>query len=133
MIAGPPGGVKPEAGPLLTASLLQTSFQFSRELYGCAEHNSRTAVILYQASQVALGVKNPPANAGDIRDVSSIPGLGRSPGGGRGNPLQCSCLENPMARGAWWAAVRGVAESDTTEVTKHTCTHAHTAYTHSLL
>ena len=111
MIAGPPGGVKPEAGPLLTASLLQTSFQFSRELYGCAEHNSRTAVILYQASQVALGVKNPPANAGDIRDVSSIPGLGRSPGGGRGNPLQCSCLENPMARGAWWAAVHRVAKN----------------------
>ena len=111
MIAGPPGGVKPEAGPLLTASLLQTSFQFSRELYGCAEHNSRTAVILYQASQVALGVKNPPANAGDIRDVSSIPGLGRSPGGGHGNPLQCSCLENPMARGAWWAAVHRVAKN----------------------
>ena len=111
MIAGPPGGVKPEAGPLLTASLLQTSFQFSRELYGCAEHNSRTAVILYQASQVALGVKNPPANAGDIRDVSSIPGLGRSPGGGHGNPLQCSCLENPMARGAWWAAVHRVAQN----------------------
>ena len=77
MIAGPPGGVKPEAGPLFTASLLQTSFQFSLEPYGCA-HNSRTTVILYQASQVALGVKNPPANAEDIRDVSSIPGLGRS-------------------------------------------------------
>ena len=52
------------------------------------------------ASQVALVVKNP-ANAGDIRDMSSIPGLGRSPGGGHGNPLQYSCLENPMARGAW--------------------------------
>ena len=110
MIAGPPGGVKPEAGPLLTASLLQTSFQFSLEPYGCA-HNSRTAVILYQASQVALGVKNPPANAEDIRDVSSIPGLGRSPGGGHGNPLQCSCLENPMARGAWQAAVHRVAQN----------------------
>ena len=45
-------------------------------------------------------VKNPPANAGDIRDVGSTPGSGRSPGGGHGNPLQCSCLENPMDRGA---------------------------------
>ena len=41
------------------------------------------------------GVKNPPANAGDVRDADSIPGLGRTPGGGHGNPLQCSCLENP--------------------------------------
>ena len=50
----------------------------------------------YWASQMALVVKNPPANAGDVRDVSSIPGSGRSPGGGRGNPLQYSCLENLM-------------------------------------
>ena len=48
-----------------------------------------------KASQVALVVKNPPANAGDKRDVNSIPGLGRSPGGGHGNPLQFSCLKNP--------------------------------------
>ena len=52
------------------------------------------------ASQVALVVKNPPASAGDPRDVSSIPASGRSPGGGPGNPLQCSCLENPVDRGA---------------------------------
>ena len=51
--------------------------------------------------RVALGVKNQPANAGDIRDVDLIPGLGRSPGGGHSNPLQYSCLENPMDRGAW--------------------------------
>ena len=51
-------------------------------------------------SQVALMVKNPPINAGDIRDAGSIPGLGRSPGGGHGNPLQHSCLENLMDRGA---------------------------------
>ena len=57
------------------------------------------------ASQVALVVKNPPASAGDPRDLGSIPGSGRSPGGGHGNPLQYSCLENPMARGAWWAVV----------------------------
>ena len=53
------------------------------------------------ASQVVLVVKNLPANAGDVRDVSSIPGSGRSPGGGHGHPLQYSCLENPMDRGAW--------------------------------
>ena len=65
------------------------------------------------ASQEALVVKNPPANAGDVRDASSIPGLGRSPGEGHGNPLQYSCLENPMDRGAWWATVHGVAKSQT--------------------
>ena len=53
-------------------------------------------------SQVALVVKKLSANAGDIRDGGSIPGSGRSPGGEHGNPLQCSCLENPMDRGAWW-------------------------------
>ena len=55
-------------------------------------------------------VKNPPANAGDIRDMHSISGSGRSPGGGNGDPLQYSCLENPMDRGAWWAIVHGVAK-----------------------
>ena len=63
-------------------------------------------------SQVALVVRNPAANVGDIRDSGSIPGSGRSPGGGHGNPLQCSCLENSTDRGAWWATVYGVAESD---------------------
>ena len=61
--------------------------------------------------QVALVVKNPPANAEDIRDVGLIPGLGRSPGGGQGNPLQYFCLENPMDRRAWWATVHSVAQS----------------------
>ena len=56
--------------------------------------------IYVYASQVALVVKNLPANARDIRDVGSVPGWGRSPGGGRGNLLQYSCLENPMDRGA---------------------------------
>ena len=55
-------------------------------------------------------VRNPLANAGDVRDVGSTPGSGRSPDGGHGNPLQYSCLENPMDRGAWWATVHGVAE-----------------------
>ena len=65
------------------------------------------------ASQVVLGVKNPPANAGDIKDAGLIPGSGRSPGGGYGNPRQYSCLENPLDRGAWQAAVHGVAQSRT--------------------
>ena len=55
--------------------------------------------------------KNLPANAGDARDVSSIPGLGRSPGEGNGNPLQYSCLGNPMYRGAWWAIVHGAVNN----------------------
>ena len=60
------------------------------------------------ASQVALVIKNPPANAGDRRDMSSIPGSGRSPEEGHSNPLQYSCLENPMDRGAWWAIIHGL-------------------------
>ena len=55
-------------------------------------------------------VKNPPANAEDIRDAGSIPGLGRSLGVGNGNPLQYSCLENPMDRGAWLAIVHSIAK-----------------------
>ena len=62
-------------------------------------------------------VKNPSANAGDIRDLGSIPGLGRSPGERHSNPLQYSCLENPMERGAWWATVHKAIESDITEAT----------------
>ena len=62
-------------------------------------------------SQVMLVVKNLPASAGDIRDVGSIPGSGKSPGGGNGNPPQYSCLENPMDKGAWWATVHGVTKS----------------------
>ena len=58
-------------------------------------------------------VKNLPANAGDKRDVGLIPGSGKSPGGGQGNPLQCPCLESPMDRGTWWAKVHGVAKSQT--------------------
>ena len=66
-------------------------------------------------------VKNPPANAGDLRDGGSVTGLGRSPGGGQGHPLQYSCLEDPMDRGAWWS-LEGYSpqchkESDATEAT----------------
>ena len=60
-------------------------------------------------------VKNPSANAGDARDLGSIPGLGSYPGEGNGNSLQCSCLGNPTDRGAWWATVHGAEkESDMT-------------------
>ena len=62
-------------------------------------------------------VKNSPANAGDARDMGSIPWSGRSPGGGHSNPLQYSCLENPTDREVWWAIVYSVLESDMTEVT----------------
>ena len=56
-------------------------------------------------------------NAGDVRDAGSIPRSGRFSGGGHGNPLQYSCLDNPTDRGAWWTTVHGVTESDVTEVT----------------
>ena len=72
---------------------------------------------------VALVVKNSPAEAGDMRDVGSIPGLGLSPGGGNGNPLQYSCLESPMDRGAWRAKVHKVAKNRIQ--LKQLITHAH--------
>ena len=65
------------------------------------------------ASQVVLVVKNPPANAGDIRDAGLIPGLGRSPGGGHGNPTLVFLLGEPMDRGTWWATVHEVTKSPT--------------------
>ena len=60
-----------------------------------------------------LSGKESACKAGDAGDMGSIPGSGRPPGGGNGNPLQCSCLENPMDRGAWWATVHGAAKSRT--------------------
>ena len=73
-------------------------------------NNDITTAHLFWASQVTLVVKNLPANAGD---ACLIPGSGRSLGGGHGHPLQYSCLENPMDRGAWWATLHGVAKSRT--------------------
>ena len=75
------------------------------------------------ASQVVLVVKNLPSNAEDIRDVGSIPGSGTSPGGEHGNPLQYSCIENPMDRGAWRAMVQRVAKSQTQlkQLSTHAC------------
>ena len=72
----------------------------------------------FEEWQYGSVVKNPPANAGDTRDMGSIPGLGRFSGIGNGSPLQYSCLENSMDRGTWWAIdPNRVAESGTTEVT----------------
>ena len=73
--------------------------------------------------------KNPPASARDARDEGSIPGSGRSPGEGNGNPLQYSCLGNSMDRGAWQATVHRVAKS-WTRLSVHTLTHIHT-HTHT--
>ena len=84
---------------------------------------------------MALVVKNLPVNAGDRRNWDSIPGSERSPEADHGNPLQYSCLEKPMDRGAWWATVHGVSKSQTwlkqlnTPTHTHTHTHAHT-HTH---
>ena len=66
--------------------------------------------------------RDPPANSGDVRDMCSIPGSGRSPGGGHGNLLQYSCLENSMDRGAWWAMVHGAAKSRTRLKRQHVST-----------
>ena len=74
------------------------------------ELNTHTVYRIFSDGSV---VKNLPTNTGNTRDVGSIPGLGRSPGEGNGNPLQYSCLENPMDGGAWWARVHGVANSRT--------------------
>ena len=78
-----------------------------------------------RVSQVALEAKNSPANIGNIRDEGSDPGLGRSPGGGHGNPLQYCWLENPMDKGAWWATVHGAAQSRTRlkQLSTHTWWH----------
>ena len=76
-------------------------------------HILRLHTGLLRASHVVLVVKNSPANTGDTRDVGSIPGLGRSPGGGHGNSLQYPCLQNPMDRGSWWAAIHTVTKSQT--------------------
>ena len=77
-----------------------------------------------------LVVKNPDASAGDIRDASSVPELGRSPAGGHGSPLQNSCLENPMDRGAWQAIVHGVSKS-WTQLKRLRCVY-NTGYEHKI-
>ena len=75
---------------------------------------------------MALVIKNLPANAEDVRDAGSIPGMGRSPGGGHGNTVQYSCLENPMCRGAWQATVHRAGKSWTR--LKRLSMHTHAKY-----
>ena len=94
-------------------------------MYGISlgdDENVPKSIRVMAAHLVVLGVKNLPANARDARDTGSIPGLGRSPGGGHSNPLQYSCLENPEDRGAWWATVHRMGKSNrpsaTTEATQ---------------
>ena len=96
---------------LCQLSLILTVFQYP--ILSPLLTNFYAGIFIIWASQVALGVKNPPANAGDIRDMGSFPGWGRSPGVGNGNPLQYSWLENPMDRAAWWAAVHRMVKSQT--------------------
>ena len=90
-----------------------------------------TYVHLYmhtRASQVTTVGKNPPASGGDTRDSGLIPGLGRSPGKGNGNPLQYSCLENPLNRRAWWATVvHGSERAGRDSAMKHINTCIHTS------
>ena len=102
----------------LVKKLVQVYFAYRKP-----RMNFLTNPVLNWASQVALVVRSPPANAGDVRDAGLIPGSGRSPGEGHGNPLQYSCLENPMDRGAWQATVHRVAKSQTG--LKQLSTHTH--------
>ena len=107
---------------MLSWDQLQVSYLQDKLVY---KHRRKyTSVHWYWGFQVALVVKNPSIIVGDIRDAGSIPGLKRSPGGGNGNPLQSSCLENPMDRGDWWATVHRVAKSWTRLKWVHM--HAHT-------
>ena len=89
--------------PIYSIVIIKLNFQI----------NSNHELIYLYNSQVTLVVKNPPAYAGDLRDMGLIPGSGRPPQGGYGNPLQYSWLENPMERGAWWATVHRVTKSRT--------------------
>ena len=82
-----------------------------RLLWESLYHIIFLGITIYWAFQVALAVKNPPANAGDTIDADSIPGLGRSSGVGNGKPFQYSCLENSMDRGAWQAIVHVAVKS----------------------
>ena len=84
-------------------------------------------VVQIVASPGGTVIKKMPASVGDARDEGSIPGSGRSPGGGNGNPLQSSCVGNPMDRGVWGAAVHGVAKSQT-QLSTHTQVQSSSVY-----
>ena len=97
-------------GLLVSTPIQRALINWLRQ-YGCSISSTHSRLCVCGVSQVVLMVKNPPANTGDFRDLGSIPGLGRSPREGNGNPLQYSCMENPMDRGAWWAADHRVTKS----------------------
>ena len=114
--------VQPSATPWTAAYQAPLPMEFSRQEYWSGvplPSPINMAVFLKliysipTSSQVTLVIKNLPANVGDIRDVGLIPGSGKSPGEGNGNPLQYSCLENPMDRGAWRATVHSIIRSQT--------------------
>ena len=115
----PPG--KPKNSGVGRLSLLQGIFltqELSQGFLHCRQiflpvELPGTLTVQHRASQVALVVKNPHAHAGDVRDRGLISGSGRSPGGGHGNPLQYSYLENPLDRGAGWATLHRVTKSRT--------------------
>ena len=95
----------------LDKSSRQPNFLHIMTLFGTDLGDRSWLFPFHRSGKVALVVKSPPTNAGDIREAGSIPGLGRSPGGGNVNPLQYSCLENPMNTRAWQAMVHMVTTS----------------------
>ena len=113
----------------LKNSFIAHENEFLKNFYGDfvkgrkALFHKLSAVVIKQGFPGDTVVKNTPTNAGRARDSGSIPGLGRSPGTGNGNPLLYSCLENQMDRGAWWATVHGVAKSRT-RLSSHTHIHS---------
>ena len=101
------------ASPWTVAHQAPLFMGFSRKEYWSGLTFPSPGLFPTQGLNPCLLVKNLPANAGDTRDGGSIPGLGRSPGVGNSAPLQYSCLENPMDKGAWWATIPRVAKSQT--------------------
>ena len=101
----------PEFGLVTKKNLLQAKCDIC-SFYFRGLNLIRICIIVYSIV-VVLVVKSPPANAGDVRGVGWLPGSGGAPAGQHGNPLQCSCLENPLDRGAWWATHHGVTKSRT--------------------
>ena len=112
----------------MSVALNQCCFCSARKVYNFCKHSELYTGI--QASQVVLVVKNPPANAGDIRDTGLIPGLGISPVVGHGNPLQYSCLENLMDRGVFRVAVYSVTETQPKRHSMHSCALGQTEQTY---
>ena len=105
-----------------------------RSRWGRGWHCEQSCLVACKMSVASLGLssKESTCNAGAAGDAGSISGSGRSPGGGHGNPLQYSCLEKPLDRGAWWATVHDVVKSWTGVKREHTRTHTHT-HTHKML